>query len=201
MTEAVATLRQFARLLDVRPSYVTELKNAGRLVLDEAGRVRIEASRKLIRDTEDPSKDAVRVHNAQRRASGRDVAGDAVDAAQDDGEGDPVRDDADPERVSDARRRAKALADKAEIDARTALRDEQVALGALLVRDDVLQAVKTATTSLRSRLENLPVVLSPQLAVERDESRCRVLLADAIEAALTELSRQFAAITRAEDAA
>lgn len=189
-TDRAVTLRQFARLLDVRPSYVTQLKAEGRLVLDEAGRVLVAASRQRIADTADPAKDGVRARHAAVREAGQgerqgeDDAGAGGAAAYSD---DPI-----------ALRRSRALAEKAEAEARKALRDEQIELGQLLARDDVLHATRAAAAELRGALEVLPISLAPLLAAEPDEGRCRVLLADAIEHALDQLSRQFAAIAKAD---
>ena len=193
MTQApdrAVTLRQFARLLDVSPSYVTELKTAGRLVLDAEGRVLVAASQQRILDTADPSKDGVRARHAAVREAGHggrqseDDAGAGGASAYSD---DPI-----------ALRRSRALAEKAEAEARKALRDEQIEPGQLLVRDDVLHATRAAAADLRGALEVLPISLAPLLAAEPDEGRCRVLLADAIEHALDQLSRQFAAIAKVD---
>lgn len=184
--DRAVTLRQFARLLDVSPGYVTELKQAGRLVLTDAGRVLVDASRARIRDTADPAKDAVRARHAAARAQdcAPDVDPPAGDATTD------ATDYADPIAV----RRARALAERAEADARKALREEQVELGQLLQAADVEHALRGAIATLRNGLENLPAILAPQVAAEADEAKCRVLVTDAIEHALEELSRQFAAI-------
>lgn len=40
----LVTLSAFARILDQRPSYITALKEAGRLVLGEGGKVDVDAS-------------------------------------------------------------------------------------------------------------------------------------------------------------
>lgn len=181
------TLRQFARILGVAPSYVTELKDAGRLMLDPAGKVLVEDTKRLLRDTADPGKDAVRARHAAARGQ------------QGEGEGEEGGDFDPPS--SDAKRKAKALADAAEADARKKLRDEAVELGSLLHVDDVTHAVREAAATLRAALENLPTRLAPLLAAEADEGKVRVLLAEAVEHQLEELARQFAAIGRVEDSA
>lgn len=196
MTQApdrAVTLRQFARLLDVQPSYVTQLKSEGRLVLDEAGRVLVAASQQRIRDTADPAKHGVRARHAAARAAaegeGAEEQGAVAAAAGSDSADDPI-----------ALRRSRAQAEKAEAEARKALRDEQLELGQLLRRDDVVPACAAAVATLRNGLENLSNTLAPELAAETDEGKVRVILADAIEHALDELSRQFAAIGKVEAA-
>src|SRR6185312_3772275 len=57
-------------------------------------------------------------------------------------------------------------------------------------------AVASAATTLRSSLESLPDVLGPQLAAITDEAQARATLAEAIEHALEECSRQFSNIAR-----
>lgn len=184
-----ATLRQFARLLDVSPSYVTELKTAGRLVLSPEGRVLVDESRRLIRETQDPAKDGVRARHAAARASAEGEGAEDPAAAPGTGVSEYADDPI-------ALRRSRAQAEKAEAEARKALREEQIELGQLLQRDDVLHAVRAAGGELRTALENMPIALAPLLAAETDEGKCRVLVADAVEHALDELSRQFAAIGR-----
>lgn len=190
-TDRAVTLRQFAQLLDVRPSYVTQLKAEGRLVLNDAGRVLVAASRQRIADTADPAKDGVRARHAAAREAGQGDAAGEDEAAAGSAAGaysdDPI-----------AVRRSRAQAEKAEAEARKALRDEQIELGQLLVRDEVVPACAAAVATLRAGLENLSNTLAPELAVETDEGKVRVILADAIEHALDELSRQFAAIGKME---
>lgn len=201
MREETATFAEFARLLGFKRSYVTELKAAGRLVLtDDGKRVDVEASRRLIRDTADPARAGVAERHAATRAiGGAGVAGEASaphaawEAEDSDSAGDLA---ADPVQDSHTRRRAQALADQAELQRRKMEREERVELGQMLWADDVAQAVRAAGVTLRSALENLPNTIAPQLAATSDEARVRVLLGEAIEHALEELSRQFAAVAR-----
>lgn len=181
------SFKAFARILDRAPSYVTQLKDAGRLVMTDDGKVDVDASLALIRDTADPAKDGVRARHAAARGHG-EAAANGDDEAPTDFE----------PQSSDAKRRAKALADAAELDARKKQREELLELGQLLQVDDVVAAVRGAATTLRNGLENLSNTLAPELAAESDEGKVRVILADAIEHALEELSRQFAAIVKVE---
>lgn len=194
--DRAVTLKQFAQLLDVSPGYVTELKQAGRLVLNDKGRVLADASRASIAATADPAKDGVRARHAATR--GRGAAQGAVDPSEGDSGADPA--DTFEPLSSDAKRRARALADAAEADTRKKLRDEQVELGLLWSADEVAHGVSGAIATLRNGLENLPAILAPQVAAETDEAKCRVLMLDAIEHALEELARQFTAIGKVEAA-
>lgn len=203
-----ASLKGFARLLgDRSPSYVTQLKEQGRLVLTPDGkRVRVEASLALVRETADPARAGVTARHAAKRGQGgaapaaeRQAPATGPDDAEDP-EGEGLANPADPVESSHARRRTKALADKAEADARKALRDEQVELGQLLQAEDVEHAVRSAVVAFRGALENLPNTIAPQLAAMDDEGSVRVVIAEALEHALEELARKFSQIGKAVDA-
>lgn len=198
-----ATFKAFARILGERsPSYITQLKDDERLVLTEDGKhVLVQESLELIRQTADPSRAGVAArHAADRQARGGEGAAgeDAAHAAADAATGDGDEDLNDPVQKSHAQRKAKALADKEEALARKALRDEQLELGQLLVAEEVEQAVRAAAATLRTNLENLRNTIAAELAATSDEAKVSVILGDAIEGALTELSRQFAAIGKAD---
>jgi hypothetical protein len=191
-----ATFKAFARILGERsPSYVTQLKSEGRLVLtDDGKRVRIDESLALIRSTADPAKAGVVVRHAAARASVPPPAAEATAEAEDTPSGDAV----DPVEQSHARRRSKAMADKAETDAKAADRDYRISMGQLLEAVEVEHAVRGAVASFRGGLENLPNTLAPELSAMTDESRIRVVLSEAFEHVLEELARAFGAIGRRE---
>lgn len=194
-------LREFATRLNVKPGYVTQLKKAGRLVLDRDGRVLVAESLQLIEDTRDPARAGVAARHAERRAAAKpspssSAAGGQGAPQQAGGDDTPA-----PEVVPNdphAKRRARALADQAEAAARKALRDEQVELGQLLQRDDVLPQIAAAVTTFRTSLESLAATLAPQLAALDDEARCKVLIDTSFEHALDDLARRFAGIGRHE---
>lgn len=204
--DGTATFSAFARALGERsPAYVTQLREAGRLVLtDDGKRVRVAESLALIRETADPAKAGVVARHATKRSAGRagaPPAGPAGDRGADEGEdGQEIGALADPVESSHARRRSKALADKAEADARKALRDEQVELGQLLPAEDVEHAVRGAVVTFRGSLENLPNTIAPELAALDDEGSVRVVLAEALEHALEELARRFGQLGKAAEA-
>lgn len=201
-----ASFSGFARAINCKPSYVTELKAAGRLVLTEDGkRVRVTPSLALMRETADPARAGVAARHAAKREQGAAITatGSPTPASGPD-EGDEQYPDtsgyADPVTDSHARRRAKAQADKAEADTRKALRDEKIELGQLLQAEEVEHAVRGAVVAFRGALENLPNTIAPELSAITDEGRVRVVLAEALEHALGELARRFGAIARTEDA-
>jgi hypothetical protein len=202
--EGEVSFKAFARILGERsPSYVTQLKAEGRLILSADGkRVRVAESLALVRSTADPGKAGV----VARHAAARDGVADAVrpDPASEpdvDAGGEPGGASADPIEQSHARRRSKAMADKAETDALAADRDYRKSMGELLEAAEVEHAVRVVGAYFRGSLENLPNTLAPELSAMTDEGRIRVLLSEAFEYALEELSRQFAALGRREEAA
>lgn len=185
-----ATLAEFARLANRKRSYITELKATGRLAMtDDGKRVRVAESLALIAATRDPSKAGVVArHEAAREAAGATAAAAPASA--------PPREESEDEDGSDGyqhwrkrNERAKALA---------AERDNRLRDGELLEAADVTATASAAIVTLRNRLESLPDVLGPQLAAEQDEGRVRALLAETIEHALEETSRQFYQLGRAE---
>jgi hypothetical protein len=202
--EGEVSFKAFARILGERsPSYVTQLKAEGRLVLSADGkRVRVAESLALVRSTADPGKAGVVARHAAARGDSADGAPIAPPGeAEGDAGGEPGAVSADPIEQSHARRRSKAMADKAETDALAADRDYRKSMGELLEAAEVEHAVRGAVASFRGSLENLPNTLAPELSAMTDEGRIRVLLSEAFEHALEELSRQFAALGRREEAA
>jgi hypothetical protein len=177
-------LGEFARLLRVKPSYITELKKAGRLVLSGRRRVKVQESIALIESTRSPAHEPTVARHAEAR--GGIPAGEQV------GHEDDIPADNSPHSL----RRAKALADKAEIDARKAARDEEVELGTLVRADDVRAALTETIGLLRRGLEGMPDVLAPVLAATADEGRVRVLMAEEIERRLTDMARRFQALAK-----
>lgn len=198
-----ASFAGFAKLLgNRRASYVTQLKREGRLVLTEDGkRVKVDASLALIRSTSDPAKAGV----VARHAAARGAASVAPAAPPAPPAGDQPAGDGDdgwlPPEGGHQLRRAKALADKEEALAEKARRENLVEMGKLLPADEVDHALFAAATTLRTSLENLPNTLAPELTAARDEGRVRVILGEAIEHALEEISRAFATIAKSEESA
>lgn len=190
----IASLADFARLARFKRSYVTQLKGDGRLVMTEDGKqVHVAESLALIAATRDPAKAGVVARHAAARATGAGAGAAPVPpAAPAPAQGDPDGDDEEAEGYQYWRKRnerAKALA---------AERDNRVAAGELLEAKEVVAAVSTAVTTLRRRLETLPAVLGPQLAAVDDEAQARAMVAEAIEHALEETSRQFYALAKEE---
>lgn len=209
MSDETASFAEFARSAGIKRSYVTALRKADRLVLtDDGKRVRVAESLARIEATRDPARAAVAARHAAARGRPAFPSDDTAPRTQTAGQGDdgadtpPAPPDA-TQPVDDApgdegfqywrRRSEKARALAAE-------RDNAAAEAKLLDGEQVVAAVKGAITTLRTRLESLPDVLGPQLAAISDEAEARASLAEAIEHALEETSRQFFAIGRQETA-
>lgn len=186
-------LRAFARHINKKPSYISQLKGEGRLVLSDCGKlVKVAESIQRITDTMDPSKFAVTERHAANRAAAQPAAAvDAPNAASGD------TDARLGELVANPRyQESKAL--REEYLAKTAKRDYDISIGKLMPADEVLSVVASAMAGLRSRFEQLPDILGPQLAAISDESQTRNLLAETIEHALEDAARQFATISKTE---
>lgn len=194
-----ASFAGFARLLGERsPSYVTQLKGEGRLVLtDDGQRVRVQESLALVRSTRDPAKAGVVARHAAHRATnggeGAAVAPVAPPAAAEAATDAAV--EADDESPSGGYQHSRAM--KERYQAMGAKRDYWLSIGKLMDAGEVEAAIAAAVTTLRTRLESLPDVLGPQLAAINDEAQARATLAEAIEHALDETSRQFYNLARA----
>jgi len=170
------TKAEFARHIERVPGYITQLGDAGRLVMD-GDQVNVEASIERMRETANPS---FTMHadrhqeERERKAAGilDDLTGKAGSAYQ----------------------QARAMREKyAAMQAKISYEKE---IGLLLVAHDVKMAVADGDALIRNRLEALPDILAPQLAAEKDEQRIRALLSDQIEYLLDELSRSFKTMGR-----
>jgi CRISPR/Cas system-associated endonuclease Cas3-HD len=165
------TKSEFAEHIERVPGYVTQLKDAGRLIMD-GEHVNVEASIELMRETANPSylgHTERHQEDRERKAAGMidDLTGKAGSAYQ----------------------QARAMREKyAAMQAKIAYEKE---IGLLLVAHDVKMAVADGDALIRNRLEALPDILATQLAAEKDEQRIRSMLSDQIEYLLDELSRAF----------
>jgi hypothetical protein len=189
--DRAVTLKQFARLLDVSPGYITELKQAERLVLDDKGRVLVDASRARIRDTADPAKDGVRARHAAGRKGGGQDAGPDHDAG--------AGGHAGGSSIGSTYQAARAV--KERYLAMEAKRAYEQAIGKLMDASHVEAAVIDAVSKMRARLELLASTLGPELASISSESACAARIAEAVEYALEETARQFNALCKSDHAA
>jgi hypothetical protein len=194
--DGTTTFKRFAWIYGgVSPSYITQLKDDGRLVLTADGkRVCVDESLARIRATSDPAKTGVVArHATEREARAGDAATPASIEAPAAAQLPIDSDDGAPEELDGFQywrkrtEKAKALASE---------RENAVADGRLLDAGQVTAAAAESITVLRSRFEGLPDVLGPQLAGVKDEAQARALLAEAIGHALDEAARQFSNLAK-----
>ncbi|MDX9717223.1 MAG: hypothetical protein RBT67_07610 [Thauera sp.] len=193
------SFKAFADHLGCRPSYVTELRTSGRLVLtDDGKRVLVAESLERIQATRDPARDDVSQRHAEARATKAAADTEVDEPGSADASGDPAADADGSDEIGNGYQAARAV--KERYLAMSAKRDYEVSIGKLVPAADVRQAIAGAVTTLRTDLENLPDTLAPVLAAETDEARCRLLLADEIEHILGNLAARFEKIAKEEAA-
>ena len=187
------SFKAFADHLGCRPSYVTELRKSGRLVLtDDGKRVRVAESLERIQATRNPARDDV----GQRHAAAREAKAAAVaERVPEDGyRTNAATATAAADKIGNTYQAARAV--KERYLAMSTKRDYEISIGNLLPAGDVRHAIAAAVTTLRTDLENLPDSLAPGLAAETDEARVRLLLADEIEHILGNLAARFEKIAK-----
>lgn len=183
MSEPVS-LSQFATMCGWTPSYVTKLKQHGRLVLTEDGqKVDVDASIARIKETEDPNRDDVRKRWKEHRARGDADPGSTPPPTPD------------PSAASTTGF-AQARAVKERYLALSAKLDYERASGKLVETSSVQRAGAEAGTVIRAALENLPDQLAPMLAPITDEEKLRAFLADHVESLLAELAQRIDTIAQ-----
>ena len=199
---------EFARRIGCKPSYVTSLRLANRLVLTDDGKaVQVRASIDRIRATASPEWDGV----AQRHADARGAAlGDvpalpsAPDAGgmDDDGHADgdaPAAKAGQPQDDDQLRtRRAKRMS--AELQAANDRLDYQLRTGKLVDADQARAAAAEMGTTVRRRLESLPTLVSSQVD-ERQRDHVFAFVTDLVEDTLSDLERAFTRATARKEPA
>ena len=166
MSAAHMTQSAYADHRGVTRSYVTKLKQEGRLVIGADGLVDVAASDAQVDRTADPGRDDV----AQRHQQAR--------GAQ------PA-----PDPVGGSYQAARAV--KERFAALEAKRAYEQAMGLLRDGREVEAVVATAMSELRLRLENLATTLAPELAAIDDEGRLRHKLQDEFAQALESAAHHF----------
>lgn len=195
---AVMGFSAFAKAKGWRPSYVTELRKAGRLVLTEDGQqVLVAESLQRIVDTRDPSKAGV----AERHAAGRAArATESDDDHADDGLGAPASRHGAGSGSEEGSRYQRARAAKEQYLALQAKIDYEERIGKLVDAQQVRAVAADMGATVRRRLEGLPVLLSAMVD-ERDRDRIHTLTTDHVEQTLTELESAFARATAHKETA
>lgn len=167
MSAEFMTQAQYAAHRGVARSYVTKLKQDGRLVMTGDGQVDVAASDAQISQTSDPGRDDVSARHQASRSSAQ---------ATSDG-------------VGNSYQAARAV--KERFLALEAKRAYEQATGLLRDGREVEAVVATAMTELRQRLESLAGTMAPELAAMTDEGRVRAFLRDEINHALETAAHHF----------
>jgi hypothetical protein len=181
----VESQAQFARRLGKDRSYVTRLKQAGRLVMRD-GKVVVDESLQRLEATESPlprdiaKREAMADYRAQR-----DDASEAGGAAYPFGADAPEPLEAIGRRIKAAQaRKLAAEADRAEMD-RSRLE------GSLCETAAVITAGMAIGAAVREAFESLADRHAPELAATTDPTQVHARLTEAAELALQDLSREL----------
>lgn len=168
---------EFAKHIGVAKSYITQLKQEGRLVFAENGKVDVEASLLRIKETGDPNRDDVAARHAQTR--GAELP--AVEAKAEK----PKKEKTIAE-VSFSEARAK----EQHFKSLQAELEYQKAIGEVVSAAEMKAAVGDVVTTFRQSLENIPHRAAPQF-VGKDLDFIRATLKQEIAQALNEMERNF----------
>lgn len=169
---------EFARRLGVNRAYVTRLKQAGRLVVNEEGKVDVEASLMRIRETGGSRPDV-----AQRFAHirGSDVSAPSAERT------------ATEDPIGESYQRARAIKEK--FLALTAKAEYERLMRTLVPREEVVAALDDLVATLHATLESLPHRLAPRLVHKDHEAivaaireEIVIMMREAHRAAARELS-------------
>jgi len=164
----------FARHIGVSKGYVTQLKQAGRLVFAEGGKIDVEASMLLINKTADPNRDDVKARHDAARAKEPSTKSSRDGKMKD------------PNMVTFSEGRAK----EQHFKALQAELEYKKNIGELVAKVDMQAAVADVVTGFRQKLENLPHRVSAEL-VGQDLQYIRTHLKQEAHDILNELSKEF----------
>lgn len=200
---------EFARHLGVRPSYITELRKTGRLVLtDDAKAVKVAESVALISKTRDPSWIGVSARHAAERGNKLhlDTAAPASEVAAQEvlvsareqpteaaaASDEPIRDERlvrerNPDALDDQdliRKKCKGI----DLDNAKKALELKIAMGKVAPVADIEAAAADLVTALRRRLEGMGTTLAPLVAPVSEPSACKALIDEFVEGVLRETS-------------
>jgi phage terminase Nu1 subunit (DNA packaging protein) len=179
---------EFARISGYAKSYVTQLKQDGRLVLNDDGSIDPDSSIARIAETSDPARTGV----AERHAAGRRGKSRAGSANETDLDGNEVHGAAEKTGMGykyHQERKMKADADMAEVELAEKQRH-------LIPIESAEFAIADLAAAVRSRLEILPPRLAPALANIGDAAELETRLVEAIEEELIQLSKHLSRVSR-----
>ncbi len=162
---------EFAKHIGRVKSYITELKHAGRLVMED-GKVNAEESIKLIEQTKDPDKIGVEERHENERSESKKTR----------------------EELAYAR-----LVTKASIDEQTLARlieEGKKRASELLVKEDVDFHASEILTIFCNKIESMLYALAPQLAAESDEQKVLSSMLDYWESIRADTSHRFLSLAK-----
>lgn len=187
MTDRAVTQSAFAEILGVRKSYVTQLKQAGRLVMDESGKVLVDASQQRIAETADPAHSAVAMRHAEARGSALPVsAGDRENNEKTEDQ------ETGEEAANPHYQRAKAR--KEEANASLAEMELAQRSGKLFEAAAVLSVVSDAASTFRQALEARRSLLAAQIQSVQSEGEIIQIMAESDDMLLHDLAQRFSHI-------
>jgi hypothetical protein len=164
---------EFARLMDWAKSYVTKLKQDGRLCIRADGKVDVAASKLMIEQTGGSSRPDVTERFAKERGA----------VPPGDNEEEKPTDWAGPSKADSAAKKEHFSALHAEADYRTRI-------GELVEAKDVAAAIADVSIVFRQTLENLPARVASEL-IGKDLDQVRATLKQEIYSALSDMERHF----------
>lgn len=168
---------EFAAHLGKAKSYITKLKQQGRLVMVD-GKVDVEASIALIEQNRDHNRDDVVERWDAHRSDQKTEAAKIVSN--------------DEKSASAAIAFNLYRARKMKADAQSAELQYKKDDGSVMDTAEVRAIAANAGATLRTQLERIPDQLAPELSVEQNEERIHALIADHIEHALAMASKAIA---------
>jgi hypothetical protein len=210
ISDSAVSFADLARALGVRPSHVSALKKAGRLVLtDDGRRALLDASRARIEATKDPAKAGVAARHAAARAARGDAPvadhvarpGEMVAATPTAPEPGADDDDSDTDKLDAQPGRADYQVWRARRERAVALREERanaVEAGKLMAIEQVAEDVRLITAQLRQSLETQLDALIPRLVNLASEEEVRRIVHPEYHEALDRAARDLQSLGRAE---
>lgn len=172
----------FARHLGVVKSYVTLLKQQGRLVMTDDGKVDVEASEAKIKATEDPGKSGVAERHSKNREAGQGAA------AVDDKKQEKTASQEMAEKTSMTYQQSRAV--KERYAALQAKADYESFIGKLVDASQARAVGAEIGVMFRNALESWPDTVGPGL-VGLDEIAIRSILVEHAEALLHSIEHRI----------
>jgi transcriptional regulator with XRE-family HTH domain len=172
------TLNQsdFAKHIGVNKSYITQLKQEGRLVFSENGKVDVEASLIKIKETADPNRDDVSTRHAEKRTAIVELEVKPKKIAK--------------QKSSSEVTFSEARAKEQHYKSLQAELEYQKAISEVVSVAEMKAAVGDVVTTFKQALENLPHRAASQF-IGKDLEFIRATLKQEIVYALTEMEKNF----------